>query len=52
MALLGLGRDELRKIVIEQPRTEAVCEFCKKRYVVTSDELQHLIDRLEGRVPG
>ena len=52
VALLGLGRDELRKIVIEQPRTEAVCEFCKKRYVVTSDELQHLIDRLEGRVPG
>jgi molecular chaperone Hsp33 len=48
-ALLGLGRDELRKIVTEQPSVEATCEFCKKRYELTRDDVEHLISRLEER---
>jgi molecular chaperone Hsp33 len=48
-ALLGLGRDELRKIVNEQPTVEATCEFCKKRYELTRDDVEHLISRLEER---
>ena len=48
-ALLGLGRDELQKIVREQPTTEAICEFCKTAYVLTSDEVRGLIERLEAR---
>jgi molecular chaperone Hsp33 len=46
-ALLALGRDELRKIAREQTRAEAVCEFCKKRYVLSRDEVERLIERLE-----
>jgi len=49
VALIGLGRDELRKIVAEQPQTEAVCEFCKKRYVLSRAEVENLIERLEAR---
>jgi molecular chaperone Hsp33 len=49
-ALLGLGRDELQKIISEQPQTEAVCEFCKTAYVLTHDEVRGLIERLEARI--
>jgi molecular chaperone Hsp33 len=45
-ALLGLGKDELQKIAREQPETEARCEFCAKRYVLTADEVSALTSRL------
>ena len=48
-ALAGLGRDELQKIIEEQPQTEAVCEFCKTAYVLSHDDVRDLIDRLEAR---
>ena len=48
-ALLGLGRDELAKIITEQQQTEAVCEFCKTTYVLTRDEVRGLIEQLEAR---
>jgi molecular chaperone Hsp33 len=47
--LLGLGRDELEKIMNEQDRAEAVCEFCKTAYVLSRDEVRGLIERLEAR---
>jgi molecular chaperone Hsp33 len=49
IALLGLGRDELARLAEEQPQTEATCEFCKRRYVLTADEVSGLIERLEAR---
>jgi molecular chaperone Hsp33 len=45
-ALLGLGKDELAKIAREQPQTEATCDFCGKRYVLTADEVTALGARL------
>ena len=45
-ALLGLGADELRKMARERTETEATCEFCKKMYVFTSDEVVELATRL------
>jgi molecular chaperone Hsp33 len=48
-ALLGLGRDELEKILREQERTEAICEFCKTAYVLTPEEVTGLIERLEAQ---
>jgi molecular chaperone Hsp33 len=47
-ALVGLGRDELQKIVAEQPETEAICDFCKKRYVLSSADVEELLARLDG----
>jgi molecular chaperone Hsp33 len=45
-ALLGLGADELHKMARERPETEATCEFCKKMYVFTSEEVNGLAERL------
>jgi len=46
-ALLGLGRDELVKIAGEQPSTEATCEFCKRQYILSADEVSGLVARLD-----
>ena len=46
-ALLGLGADELRKMAEERDETEATCEFCKKTYVLSSHEIEMLIERLK-----
>jgi molecular chaperone Hsp33 len=46
-ALLGLGADELQKMARERTETEATCEFCKKMYVFTSDEVNDLASRLK-----
>lgn len=41
-ALIGMGSDELRRLASERPETEATCEFCKRLYVFTSDEIEKL----------
>ncbi len=46
-ALAGLGADELRKIAREQPETEATCDFCKRRYVLTAADVEGLLARLD-----
>jgi molecular chaperone Hsp33 len=46
-ALVGLGRDELLKILKEQPQTEATCDFCKRRYVLSSEDVEGLLERLD-----
>lgn len=48
VALLGLGRDELEKMASEQPQTEAVCEFCKRQYVLTANDVHGLVARLDA----
>ena len=46
IALLGLGKDELMKIASEQPTTEATCEFCRKIYVLSANDVNDLVARL------
>ena len=43
--LLGLGADELLELTRERDLTEAICEYCKTRYVFTSQELRELLDK-------
>ena len=45
-ALLGMGAVELRTLADERSESEAFCEFCKKRYIFTSDELRELAERI------
>jgi molecular chaperone Hsp33 len=45
-ALGGLGADELSNMAGERTETEATCEFCKKIYVFTSEEVLELAQRL------
>jgi molecular chaperone Hsp33 len=47
LALMSLGRNELLKLITEQEKPEAVCEFCKMQYMLTREELQELIERLD-----
>jgi molecular chaperone Hsp33 len=42
-ALISLGRDELRKLMIEQEAAEVTCEFCRTRYSFTREELGDLL---------
>ena len=44
--LMGLGADELLQLTRERDRTEAVCEYCKTRYVFTVPEVEALRARL------
>jgi molecular chaperone Hsp33 len=46
LALMGLGRDELLKMAGERPETEATCDFCRRRYVLTSADVERLVARL------
>jgi molecular chaperone Hsp33 len=46
-ALVGLGKDELIKLASEQPETEATCEFCKKRYVLSAADVERLVAKLD-----
>ncbi|HTU71511.1 MAG TPA: Hsp33 family molecular chaperone HslO [Candidatus Baltobacteraceae bacterium] len=45
-ALLSMGAGELRALAAERSESEAACEFCKKRYIFTSDELRELAERI------
>lgn len=45
-ALIGMGIDELQKLAAERPETEATCEFCKKIYVFTADEVRALAENI------
>lgn len=44
--LLGLGAQELRAMATSRGETEAVCEFCKKPYTFTREEILALAERL------
>ena len=46
LALLGLGKDELEKIAREQSSTEALCDFCARRYELISSDVERLAARL------
>jgi len=43
--LLGMGADDLLELSRERDRTEAMCEFCKARYVFSTSEIQALLER-------
>ena len=43
-ALLAMGAGELRRLATEQSETEATCEFCKRVFVFTSEEILGLAD--------
>lgn len=44
-ALLSMGKDDLLTMAEEQAESEAACEFCRKRYIFTADEVRELAQR-------
>jgi molecular chaperone Hsp33 len=47
-ALMGLAREELLEMASDHKPTEAVCEYCKERYVLSREEVAGLVARLEA----
>jgi molecular chaperone Hsp33 len=47
-ALMGLGRDELLKLAREREETEATCDFCRRRYVLSAGDVQELAARFDA----
>lgn len=45
-AMQGLGRDDLEEIVMRSMDTELHCDYCRKRYVATADQVRALLERL------
>ena len=46
-ALVGLGPGELRQMASEREETEATCEYCKKLWIFTSEEITAIAAGLE-----
>ncbi|HEY9085809.1 MAG TPA: Hsp33 family molecular chaperone HslO [Candidatus Tyrphobacter sp.] len=44
-ALVGLGAEDLRRLAGERDRIEATCEYCKREYVLTAEEVISLGER-------
>jgi molecular chaperone Hsp33 len=44
-ALLSMGTEELLLLANERAESEASCEFCKKRYIFSAEELRELAQR-------
>jgi molecular chaperone Hsp33 len=48
LALLSLGRDELVDMATTDPHTDAICDFCRARYVFSKAEVRALAERVAG----
>lgn len=47
-AIIGLGPAELRTMARGQDATEATCEYCRKRYEFSTEDVAAIAARLEG----
>lgn len=46
-ALISLGKDELKKIIEEDGKVEAVCHFCNEKYLFEGEKLIKLLNSIE-----
>jgi molecular chaperone Hsp33 len=46
--LMSLGREDLKTVLEEQGGAEVTCEFCRKPYVVSKQELEALIAEMRA----
>ncbi len=46
--MIALGAAEIRDILAKEGEAKALCEFCKRDYVVTGDELRQLLEDIES----
>ena len=48
-ALTGLPREELEEVALKQETLELHCDYCRKRYLATPDQIREILDRQDGR---
>ncbi|HKP94288.1 MAG TPA: Hsp33 family molecular chaperone HslO [Fibrobacteria bacterium] len=46
-AMTGLPREELEEIVLKNETTELHCEYCRKRYVATPEQVRTLLEKMD-----
>lgn len=44
--LISLGRDELQCLAEEQNQTEVICEYCRRQYLFTPEQISALIGKI------
>ncbi len=49
-AVLTMGRDELRDMLEKDGRAVATCSFCNSVYEVSDEQLEDLLEQLEGSI--
>jgi molecular chaperone Hsp33 len=42
-ALMAIGKDEIKKIITEDVKTEMKCQFCNKKYNFSKEELEQML---------
>jgi molecular chaperone Hsp33 len=47
-AMTGLPREELEEIVYKNETTELHCDYCRKRYVATPEQVRILLEKMDG----
>lgn len=47
-ALTGLPREELEEVVLKQETLELHCDYCRKRYEATPDQIRGILDRQDA----
>jgi molecular chaperone Hsp33 len=51
-AMTGLPREELEEIVLKNETTELHCDYCRKRYVASADQVRELLDKMDASREG
>ena len=47
-AIIGLGVNEIQQMIDEDGKAEAECHFCLEKYEFTKEELEGLVDEIQG----
>ncbi|MDO5027416.1 MAG: Hsp33 family molecular chaperone HslO [Tissierellia bacterium] len=45
-AMISIGKEDLQKIIDEDGKAQVVCDFCKKEYNFTKEDLEGLMDQI------
>ena len=52
LAVSALGRDGIADVLAREGQAAVTCEFCRRRYLISAEELVELAGRLDGPAPG
>jgi molecular chaperone Hsp33 len=51
-AMTGLPREELEEIALNNETTELHCEYCRKRYLASPDQVRALLEKMDASADG
>jgi molecular chaperone Hsp33 len=51
-AMTGLPREELEEIVFKNETTELHCDYCRKRYIATPEQIRNLLEDMDASGDG